>query len=68
MATRKFKKVKKTKKGVPQVYVKGAKNPKAREREILRTQKKYASGKMTAADFAAVERSRAKDKKKKKRA
>jgi hypothetical protein len=34
----------------------------------LELKKKYASGKMTAADFAAVERSRAKDRKKKKRA
>ena len=34
---RKFKKVPKTKKGVPKKYVAGAKNPKAREREIKRT-------------------------------
>ena len=31
---RKFKKVPKTKGGVPKKYVKGAKNPKAREAEI----------------------------------
>ena len=34
---RKFKKVPKTKGGVPKKYVKGAKNPKAREAEIKRT-------------------------------
>ena len=31
---RKFKKVAKTKKGVPKKYVQGAKNPKAQEAEI----------------------------------
>ena len=61
---RKFRKVAKTKTGVPKKYVKGAKNPKAREREILKTRKKYLSGKMTKKDFEAVEKSRAKDKKK----
>ena len=44
---RKFPKVSKSRKGVPKAYLKGAKNPKAREREILRTRKKYKSGKMT---------------------
>ena len=62
--TRKFPKVAKSKKGVPRAYLKGAKNPKAREREILKTRKKYLSGKMTKKDFEAVEKSRAKDKKK----
>ena len=38
---RKFPKVAKSKKGVPRAYLKGAKNPKAREREILKTRKKY---------------------------
>ena len=42
---RKFPKVSKSRKGVPKAYLKGAKNPKAREREILRTRKKYKSGK-----------------------
>ena len=37
---RKFKKVAKTKKGVPKKYLQGAKNPKAREAEIKRTAKK----------------------------
>ena len=62
---RKFPKVKKSRKGVPKAYLKGAKNPSAREREILRTRKKYLSGKMTSKDYEAVEKSRAKDAKKK---
>mgnify|MGYP003115617494 CR=1 FL=1 len=62
---RKFPEVNKTKKGVPRAYLAGAKNPSAREREILRTRKKYLSGKMTKADYEAVEKSRAKDAKKK---
>ena len=62
---RKFPEVNKTKKGVPRAYVAGANNPSAREREILRTRKKYLSGKMTKADYEAVEKSRAKDAKKK---
>jgi hypothetical protein len=44
---RKFAKVSKSRKGVPKVYLKGAKNPKK--------------------DYEAVERSRAKDKRKVKR-
>ena len=48
--TRKFPKVNKTRKGVPKKYVQGAKNPAAREREILRTRRKYKSGKMTSKD------------------
>tara|TARA_R100000388_G_C7105340_1_gene94029 strand:- start:71 stop:319 length:249 start_codon:yes stop_codon:yes gene_type:complete len=63
--TRKFPKVNKTRKGVPKKYVQGAKNPAAREREILRTRRKYKSGKMTSKDYEAVEKSRAKDAKKK---
>lgn len=62
---RKFRKVAKSRKGVPKAYLKGAKNPSAREREILRTRKKYKSGKMTSKDYEAVEKSRAKDAKKK---
>ena len=41
MSVRKFPKVSKTKKGVPTKYVKGAKNPSARQNEILRTRKRY---------------------------
>ena len=40
----KFKKVSKTKKGVPTKYLKGAKNPKKKESEIIRTAKKYKRG------------------------
>ena len=42
---RKFAPVAKTKKGVPKKYIAGAKNPKAREKEILRTAKLYRPGK-----------------------
>ena len=44
---RKFPKVAKTKGGVPKKYVAGAKNPKAREREIKRTAALYKKGKLT---------------------
>ena len=47
-AKRKFKKVPKTKKGVTKVYVRGAKNPKAREAEIKRTAKLYRQGNLKA--------------------
>ena len=46
---RKFPKVAKTKGGVPKKYVKGAKNPSAREKEIKRTAKLYRQGKLTPA-------------------
>ena len=59
---RKFKKVNKTKKGVPTDYLKGSKNPSAREKEILRTRSKYLKGKMTSEDYEAVEKARTKDK------
>ena len=52
--------VAKTKKGVPKKYVKGAKNPKARENEILRTQRLYASGKLTKAMMDAISKQRSK--------
>ena len=57
---RKFPKVPKTKKGVPKVYVKGAKNPKAREREILRTRKLYKEGKLTPAMMDRISKQRSK--------
>ena len=38
------KKVRKTKKGVPTKYLAGAKNPKAKEREILETKRRYKLG------------------------
>ena len=57
---RKFKKVSKTKGGVPKKYVKGAKNPTAREREIKRTAKLYKQGKLTKAMMNAISKKRSK--------
>ena len=58
--TRKFKKVAKTKKGVPKVYLKGAKNPKAREAEIKRTASLYKKGKLTPAMMDRISKQRSK--------
>ena len=57
---RKFKKVKKTKKGVPVKYVAGAKNPKARQAEILRTRRLYKKGLLTAPMMDDISKRRAK--------
>ena len=57
---RKFPKVPKTKKGVPLKYVRGAKNPKAREAEIKRTAKLYKAGKLTPAMMKAISKKRSK--------
>ena len=57
---RKFKKVPKTKGGVPKKYVRGAKNPKAREREIMRTATLYRQGKLTPAMMNAISKRRSK--------
>ena len=57
---RKFKKVPKTKGGVPKKYVRGAKNPKAREREIKRTATLYRQGKLTPAMMDAISKRRSK--------
>ena len=57
---RKFPKVPKSKKGVPKVYLKGAKNPKAREAEIKRTAKLYKAGKLTPAMMKAISKKRSK--------
>ena len=57
---RKFNKVKKTKKGTPKVYLKGAKNPKAREKEIRRTAKLYKEGKLTPAMMDKISKQRSK--------
>tara|TARA_A100001391_G_scaffold14875_1_gene8474 strand:+ start:391 stop:585 length:195 start_codon:yes stop_codon:yes gene_type:complete len=56
---RKFKKVKK-RHGVPEKYVKGAKNPKARAREIKRTAKLYREGKLTPAMMDKISKQRSK--------
>lgn len=58
------KKVKKTKKGVPVKYLSGAKNPKAKEREILETKRRYKLG--LPIDVKKVSKSRAAQAKKKK--
>ena len=47
---RKFRKVPKTKGGVPKKYVSGAKNKKKREAEIKRTAKLYRAGINTCND------------------
>ena len=57
---RKFKKVAKTKGGVPKKYVKGAKNPKAREAEIKRTASLYKKGKLTPAMMDKISKQRSK--------
>ena len=57
---RKFPKVAKTKGGVPKKYVAGAKNPKAREREIKRTRSLYKKGKLTPAMMDRISKQRSK--------
>ena len=63
---RKFKKVPKTKKGVPKKYVQGAKNPKAREaeikrkKEIKRTARLYRQNKLTPAMMDRISKRRSK--------
>lgn len=61
---RKFKKVAKTKKGVPKKYLQGSKNPNAKEKEILETKRKYKLG--LPIDVKKVSKSRASQAKKKK--
>jgi|TARA_E500000318_G_scaffold26303_2_gene26068 hypothetical protein len=57
---RKFRKVPKTKGGVPKKYVSGAKNPSAREREIKKTAKLYRAGKLTPAMMNRISKLRSK--------
>tara|TARA_R100000231_G_C5276754_1_gene150353 strand:+ start:582 stop:785 length:204 start_codon:yes stop_codon:yes gene_type:complete len=61
---RKFKKVSKTKKGVPKKYLSGAKNKAAKEKEILETRRRYKLG--LPIDIKKVSKSRASQAKKKK--
>ena len=63
---RKFRKVKKSKTGVPLKYLSGSKNRKKSEREIKRTARLYKAGKLTPADFDRISKMRAKSGKKKK--
>ena len=62
---RKFKKVPKTKGGVPKKYVAGTKSPSAREREIKRTRALYKAGKLTPAMMDKISKARPKDRRKK---
>ena len=55
---RKFAAVPKTKGGVPKKYVRGAKNPKAREAEIKRTARLYRQGKLTKAMMDKISKQR----------
>ncbi len=67
---RKFRKVRKSKSGVPLKYLSGAKNKSAVAREIKRTAKLYREGKLTPAMMDKISKRRvasAKKKKKKKR-
>lgn len=57
---RKFKKVPKTKAGVPKKYVRGAKNPTSREAEIKRTRRLYKEGKLTKAMMDRISKIRSK--------
>ena len=57
--TRKFPKVPKSKKGVPLKYLAGAKNPKKKEAEILRTRRLYKKGLLTAAMMDDISKKRA---------
>lgn len=59
----KFKKVSKTKKGVPKKYLSGAKNKAAKEKEILETRRRYKLG--LPIDVKKVSKSRASQAKKK---
>ena len=63
---RKFPPVPKTKGGVPTKYVRGAKNPKAREAEIKRTARLYKQGKLTPAMMDKISKLRSKSGNKKK--
>ena len=62
--SRKFKKVPKTKRGVPKKYVRGAKNKKKSESEILRTRQLYKSGRLTPAMMDKISKQRSKSGKK----
>ena len=63
--SRKFAKVAKTKKGVPKKYLTGAKNKKAKEKEILETREKYKRGEYI--NIKKVSESRAKQGKRKRK-
>ena len=60
MNARRFKPVAKTKKGTPLKYVRGAKNPSARDNEIMRTRRRYKLGLLTPAEMDRISKQRAK--------
>jgi hypothetical protein len=64
---RKFKKVAKTKRGVPKKYVRGSKNKRKTESEIIRTRKLYKAGKLTPAMMNKISKQRSQSAKKKSR-
>ena len=64
---RKFKKVPKTKRGVPKKYVRGSKNKKKTQDEILRTRKMYREGALTPAMMDMISKQRSKSVNKKSR-
>ena len=57
---RKFKAVEKTAKGVQKKYIKGSKNPKQTENEILRTRMLYRAGKLTRKAMNNISKKRVK--------
>jgi len=61
---RKFKKVPKTKRGVPKKYVKGSRNKNKTQDEILRTRKMYREGALTPAMMDMISKQRSKSGKK----
>ena len=61
---RKFKKVAKTKRGVPKKYVKGSRNKNKTQDEILRTRKMYREGALTPAMMDMISKQRSKSGKK----
>jgi hypothetical protein len=56
---RKFKEVAKSKKGVPLKYLSGAKSPKSKEAEILKTRRLYKKGLLTKSMMDEISRKRA---------
>jgi len=51
----------KTRGGVNKKYVKGSKNPKAQEREIKSTARKYRAGKLTKTEMNQIAQRRSKN-------
>tara|TARA_Y100000589_G_scaffold297458_1_gene305248 strand:- start:64 stop:276 length:213 start_codon:yes stop_codon:yes gene_type:complete len=64
---KKFRKVRKSKAGVPLKYLSGSRNRKKTEREIKRTAKLYKAGKLTPAMMDRISKRRAASGKKKKK-